>query len=383
MKDTGKLAVQLIGAGVLGSAFTLVAVSQFDLLDQQSNEPAIEQSTPNEKPSTTEQKQPTQQGTKVSSHSLSDMITDVSKGVVGVVNYAVANNRFVQGEIENGVGSGVIYKVDGDSTYIVTNNHVIEGANRVEISLGADQTVEGEVVGADVLTDLAVVKIKTQEEMQALPFGETVDLRIGEDVIAIGNPLGLNLASTATKGIISGLDRTMPVETSQGMWELNVLQTDAAINPGNSGGALFNMNGEVIGINTLKIASEKVEGLGFAIPSEEVQTVADELIAHGEVKRPMLGVRIVDLSQYANPYAQLQGLEVQKGIYIQSVEPDSVAEKAGMKPEDILVKLNDTVIESNYDLRRFLYSEVQNNPKVTATVKRGDQEIELELNFKE
>lgn len=383
MKDTGKLAVQLIGAGVLGSAFTLVAVSQFDLLDQHSNEPAIEQSTPNEKPSTTEQKQPTQQGTKVSSHSLSDMITDVSKGVVGVVNYAVANNRFVQGEIENGVGSGVIYKVDGDSTYIVTNNHVIEGANRVEISLGADQTVEGEVVGADVLTDLAVVKIKTQEEMQALPFGETVDLRIGEDVIAIGNPLGLNLASTATKGIISGLDRTMPVETSQGMWELNVLQTDAAINPGNSGGALFNMNGEVIGINTLKIASEKVEGLGFAIPSEEVQTVADELIAHGEVKRPMLGVRIVDLSQYANPYAQLQGLEVQKGIYIQSVEPDSVAEKAGMKPEDILVKLNDTVIESNYDLRRFLYSEVQNNPKVTATVKRGDQEIELELNFKE
>lgn len=383
MKDTGKLAVQLIGAGVLGSAFTLVAVSQFDLLDQQSNEPAIEQSTPNEKPSTTEQKQPTQQGTKVSSHSLSDMITDVSKGVVGVVNYAVANNRFVQGEIENGVGSGVIYKVDGDSTYIVTNNHVIEGANRVEISLGAEQTVEGEVVGADVLTDLAVVKIKTQEEMQALPFGETVDLRIGEDVIAIGNPLGLNLASTATKGIISGLDRTMPVETSQGMWELNVLQTDAAINPGNSGGALFNMNGEVIGINTLKIASEKVEGLGFAIPSEEVQTVADELIAHGEVKRPMLGVRIVDLSQYANPYAQLQGLEVQKGIYIQSVEPDSVAEKAGMKPEDILVKLNDTLIESNYDLRRFLYSEVQNNPKVTATVKRGDQEIELELNFKE
>lgn len=383
MKDTGKLAVQLIGAGVLGSAFTLVAVSQFDLLDQQSNEPAIEQSTPNEKPSTTEQKQPTQQGTKVSSHSLSDMITDVSKGVVGVVNYAVANNRFVQGEIENGVGSGVIYKVDGDSTYIVTNNHVIEGANRVEISLGAEQTVEGEVVGADVLTDLAVVKIKTQEEMQALPFGETVDLRIGEDVIAIGNPLGLNLASTATKGIISGLDRTMPVETSQGMWELNVLQTDAAINPGNSGGALFNMNGEVIGINTLKIASEKVEGLGFAIPSEEVQTVAAELIAHGEVKRPMLGVRIVDLSQYANPYAQLQGLEVQKGIYIRSVEPDSVAEKAGMKPEDILVKLNDTVIESNYDLRRFLYSEVQNNPKVTATVKRGDQEIELELNFKE
>lgn len=383
MKDTGKLAVQLIGAGVLGSAFTLVAVSQFDLLDQQSNEPAIEQSTPNEKPSTTEQKQPTQEGTKVSSHSLSDMITDVSKGVVGVVNYAVANNRFVQGEVENGVGSGVIYKVDGDSTYIVTNNHVIEGANRVEISLGADQTVEGEVVGADVLTDLAVVKIKTQEEMQALPFGETVDLRIGEDVIAIGNPLGLNLSSTATKGIISGLDRTIPVETSQGMWELNVLQTDAAINPGNSGGALFNMNGEVIGINTLKIASEKVEGLGFAIPSEEVQTVADELIAHGEVKRPMLGVRIVDLSQYANPYAQLQGLEVQKGIYIQSVEPDSVAEKAGMKPEDILVKLNDTAIESNYDLRRFLYSEVQNNPKVTATVKRGDQEIELELNFKE
>ena len=204
---------------------------------------------------------------------------------------------------------------------------------------------------------------------------------MGQDVIAIGNPLGLNLSSTVTKGIISGLDRTVPVETSQGNWELNVLQTDAAINPGNSGGALLNLQGEVIGINTLKIASEKVEGLGFAIPSEEVQTVVDELLENGEIKRPMLGVRVIDLSQYANPYAALQGREVMTGLSVDSVEPDSIAQKAGMQRGDIIKKLNDVEIESMYDLRKFLYRDVKEGDVVTATVLRNEKPIQLQLQF--
>lgn len=374
-KETGKLAVQLIGAGVLGSAFTLIGVTQFDLLntnapDEQNKEVVDQQA-----------KQQGEQATQVNhaTQNLSDIIAKASPSVVGVVNYG--QHPFQQQTVEQGVGSGVIYKIDGDKTYIVTNNHVIEQAMNIEVSLHDGERVPAKLIGTDVLTDLAVLEIATIDGMEPLPFGKTTQLQMGQDVIAIGNPLGLNLSSTVTKGIISGLDRTVPVETSQGNWELNVLQTDAAINPGNSGGALLNLQGEVIGINTLKIASEKVEGLGFAIPSEEVQTVVDELLENGEIKRPMLGVRVIDLSQYANPYAALQGREVITGLSVDSVEPDSIAQKAGMQRGDIIKKLNDIEIESMYDLRKFLYRDVKEGDVVTATVLRNEKPIQLQLQF--
>ncbi|MFD0943675.1 S1C family serine protease [Savagea faecisuis] len=374
-KETGKLAVQLIGAGVLGSAFTLIGVTQFDLLNtnhsDEQNKEVVDQQV----------KQQSEQATQVNhtTQNLSDIIAKASPSVVGVVNYG--QHPFQQQTVEQGVGSGVIYKVDGDKTYIVTNNHVIEQAMNIEVSLHDGERVPAKLIGTDVLTDLAVLEIATIDGMEPLPFGETTNLQMGQDVIAIGNPLGLNLSSTVTKGIISGLDRTVPVETSQGNWELNVLQTDAAINPGNSGGALLNLQGEVIGINTLKIASEKVEGLGFAIPSEEVQTVVDELLENGELKRPMLGVRVIDLSQYANPYAALQGREVITGLSVDSVEPGSIAQKAGMQRGDIIKKLNDVEIESMYDLRKFLYRDVKEGDVVTATVLRNEKPIQLQLQF--
>ncbi len=374
-KETGKLAVQLIGAGVLGSAFTLIGVTQFDLLNtnhpDEQNKEVVDQQV----------KQQSEQATQVNhaTQNLSDIITKASPSVVGVVNYG--QHPFQQQTVEQGVGSGVIYKIDGDKTYIVTNNHVIEQAMNIEVSLHDGERVPAKLIGTDVLTDLAVLEIATIDGMEPLPFGETTNLQMGQDVIAIGNPLGLNLSSTVTKGIISGLDRTVPVETSQGNWELNVLQTDAAINPGNSGGALLNLQGEVIGINTLKIASEKVEGLGFAIPSEEVQTVVDELLENGEIKRPMLGVRVIDLSQYANPYAALQGREVITGLSVDSVEPGSIAQKAGMQRGDIIKKLNDVEIESMYDLRKFLYRDVKEGDVVTATVLRDEKPIQLQLQF--
>lgn len=374
-KETGKLAVQLIGAGVLGSAFTLIGVTQFDLLNtdapEEQNKEVVDQQA----------KQQGEQATQVNhaTQNLSDIIAKASPSVVGVVNYG--QHPFQQQTVEQGVGSGVIYKIDGDKTYIVTNNHVIEQAMNIEVSLHDGERVPAKLIGTDVLTDLAVLEIATIDGMEPLPFGKTTQLQMGQDVIAIGNPLGLNLSSTVTKGIISGLDRTVPVETSQGNWELNVLQTDAAINPGNSGGALLNLQGEVIGINTLKIASEKVEGLGFAIPSEEVQTVVDELLENGEIKRPMLGVRVIDLSQYANPYAALQGREVMTGLSVDSVEPDSIAQKAGMQRGDIIKKLNDAEIESMYDLRKFLYRDVKEGDVVTATVLRNEKPIQLQLQF--
>lgn len=374
-KETGKLAVQLIGAGVLGSAFTLIGVTQFDLLNtdapEEQNKEVVDQQA----------KQQGEQATQVNhaTQNLSDIIAKASPSVVGVVNYG--QHPFQQQTVEQGVGSGVIYKIDGDKTYIVTNNHVIEQAMNIEVSLHDGERVPAKLIGTDVFTDLAVLEIATIDGMEPLPFGKTTQLQMGQDVIAIGNPLGLNLSSTVTKGIISGLDRTVPVETSQGNWELNVLQTDAAINPGNSGGALLNLQGEVIGINTLKIASEKVEGLGFAIPSEEVQTVVDELLENGEIKRPMLGVRVIDLSQYANPYAALQGREVMTGLSVDSVEPDSIAQKAGMQRGDIIKKLNDAEIESMYDLRKFLYRDVKEGDVVTATVLRNEKPIQLQLQF--
>lgn len=353
----------------------MIGVTQFDLLNtdapEEQNKEVVDQQA----------KQRGEQATQVNhaTQNLSDIIAKASPSVVGVVNYG--QHPFQQQTVEQGVGSGVIYKIDGDKTYIVTNNHVIEQAMNIEVSLHDGERVPAKLIGTDVFTDLAVLEIATIDGMEPLPFGKTTQLQMGQDVIAIGNPLGLNLSSTVTKGIISGLDRTVPVETSQGNWELNVLQTDAAINPGNSGGALLNLQGEVIGINTLKIASEKVEGLGFAIPSEEVQTVVDELLENGEIKRPMLGVRVIDLSQYANPYAALQGREVMTGLSVDSVEPDSIAQKAGMQRGDIIKKLNDVEIESMYDLRKFLYRDVKEGDVVTATVLRNEKPIQLQLQF--
>lgn len=321
---------------------------------------------------------------------IADMVENLSPAIVGISNKQ-QQRSFGGGtqSAEAGTGSGVIFKKDGNTAYIITNNHVIEGASSIEITYSDGEKSEAELVGADPLTDTAVLKIDSKYAKAVAQFGDSGKLRAGERVVAIGNPLGLDFSRTVTEGIISGTDRTVPIETSEGNWDLSVIQTDAAINPGNSGGPLLNMSGQVIGINSLKITQDGVEGIGFAIPSNDLQPIVDELLEKGKVDRPFLGVGLIDLSQVPEQYRtntlKLPN-DVTEGVFVQGVSPGSPASEAGMKEGDVIVAMNGTKIKSSGELRKFLYSQTaigdeidvefyRQGEKVTEKVKLSQKEV--------
>jgi len=236
-------------------------------------------------------------------NSVNQMIKDVSPSIVGVINMQKASSidDLLRGKStksqEAGVGSGVIYQVNNDSSYIVTNNHVIDGANEVKVQLHNGKQVDAKLVGKDAVSDIAVLKIKQTNGVKAIKFANSSKVQTGDSVFAMGNPLGLEFANSVTSGIISANERTIDANTSSGGTKVTVLQTDAAINPGNSGGALVDINGNLVGINSMKIAAEQVEGIGFAIPSNEVKVTIEQLVKNGKIERPSIGIGLLNLSE--------------------------------------------------------------------------------------
>lgn len=296
---------------------------------------------------------------------MSDNITDLSevtKSVVGVINLQ-QRSLWDAGEMA-GTGSGIVYKKTKKYAFIVTNNHVIERANEVEVELFDQKRIQAQVIGADALTDLAVLRVDAKDIEHIAEFGSSDDLTVGEDVVAIGNPLSLNFAGSVTRGIVSGLNRSVPIDTNGDQipdWVNEVIQTDAAINPGNSGGALVNKAGEVIGINSMKIAQQEVEGIGFAIPIDTARPIIQELEETGEVERPFIGISMVDLTTV--PKEQYDKVNIPKdlenGVIVAGVEPLSPADEAGVQQYDIITKINDHTVESYLDLRKYLYTDVK------------------------
>ncbi|MFC3900349.1 S1C family serine protease [Aliicoccus persicus] len=299
-----------------------------------------------------------------------EAIASAKPYVVSVVNLQQAQqNIFAQNQMEPsdpvpaGTGSGVVYKLENDYAYIVTNHHVIEGAQEVTVTSEAGDTYDAEVLGSDIWTDLAVLRVEAGNFDGYIEFANSDDLVVGETAIAIGSPLGEVFSGSVAKGIVSGLDRTVPVNLSgygTPDWEANVIQTDAAINPGNSGGALINENGELIGINSMKISISNVEGMGFAIPSNEVEKIAEQLEEHGEVIRPYMGVYMQDVRQY--PQMTLVNElnlpeDVYSGVIVSQVEPGSPADQAGLAGYDVIVALDGEPVESLMELRQYLYYE--------------------------
>ncbi|ART75308.1 serine protease [Sutcliffiella horikoshii] len=321
---------------------------------------------------------------------ITNAVENVSEAVVGVVNIQRGGNslfdpRGGQGDQEAGTGSGVVYKKENGKAYIVTNAHVIDGASKVEVSLVDGTRVEAEVVGSDALTDLAVLTVDDANIKQVAKFGDSDAITLGEPVIAIGNPLGLEFFGSVTQGIISGKERIIPVDIDQNGqpdWEADVIQTDAAINPGNSGGALVNLRGEVIGINSMKIAQSRVEGIGFAIPIRAVQPIIEDLEKHKEVQRPFMGVGLASLSDVPLE-AQRSTLklseDVKSGIVVTGVEPTSPADKAGLKQYDVIVKLDDQEIKDALGLRKFLYSQKNIGDTMKVTYYRDGKLEETEM----
>lgn len=270
----------------------------------------------------------------------------VGPAVVGITNKAVARDWFNnQVQVEQGVGSGVIFRSDG---YIVTNNHVIAGAKEIVVSLADGRSFTGQLVGADELTDLAVVKIDATD-LPAAEFGDSDDIMVGEPAIAIGNPMGLEFRGSVTAGVISALNRTLDINEGQ----LKLIQTDAAINPGNSGGALVNADGKVIGINSAKLAASGVEGMGFAIPINSVRNIVDNLMANGKVIRPYIGVGVFDKETAAR---QGYRLNADKGVYVEELALNGPADKAGIRRGDMIMAIDGKEINTVGELRSVILS---------------------------
>ena len=281
-------------------------------------------------------------------------------------------------------GSGVIYKVDGDKAYIVTNNHVVEGQDGLEVVLSDGTKVKAELVGTDAYTDLAVLRISSDKVDTVASFGDSDSLKVGEPAIAIGSPLGSSFANSVTQGIVSSLNRQVTNQNESGeAVSINAIQTDAAINPGNSGGPLINVEGQVIGINSSKIASTSestssvsVEGMGFAIPSNDVVDIINQLEKDGKVVRPALGIRTINLSSITSQQ-QEQILKVPSsvtdGVVVYSVNNATPAEQAGLKQYDVITKIDDTDISTTTDLQSALYKHKVGDT-ITETFYRGKEE---------
>ncbi|KKK36843.1 serine protease [Mesobacillus campisalis] len=301
-----------------------------------------------------------------------DVVTEVTKAVektgsavVGITNIQTGGGFWfgsAQGQ-EAGTGSGVIYKKEGDNAYVVTNYHVIEGANELEVSLSDGTKVPATLKGGDEWTDLAVLEISAENVETVAEFGDSDNLKIGEPAIAIGNPLGLRFSNSVTQGIISGLERAIPVDINQDGqpdWQAEVLQTDAAINPGNSGGALINIDGQVIGINSMKIAQSAVEGIGLAIPINYAIPIIEDLEEHGTVKRPYMGIQLGSVNQIPERYQQSElnlPKDVNYGVAVLDVTENSPAQEAGLQAYDVIVELDGEKIEDVVALRKHLYNE--------------------------
>ena len=330
-------------------------------------------------------------------------VNKVKDAVVSVITYSANRQNSVFGNDETDTdtdsqqvaseGSGVIYKKNGKDAYLVTNTHVINGASKVDIRLADGTKVPGEIVGSDTFSDIAVVKISSEKVTTVAEFGDSSKLNVGETAIAIGSPLGSEYANTVTQGIISSLNRNVSLKSQDGQAiSTKAIQTDTAINPGNSGGPLINIQGQVIGITSSKIASNggtSVEGLGFAIPSNDAQNIIKQLESDGKVTRPALGIQMVNLANIGASDLRKLNIpsSVTSGVVVKSVQSNMPA-SGHLEKYDVITKVDDKEISSSTDLQSALYNHsigdtikityYRNGKEETTTVKLDKSTSDLE-----
>ncbi|UBH14686.1 S1C family serine protease [Macrococcus armenti] len=365
--------MKMVLAGVVGSALTLGVTELPELLsnDNKTISPVTVDHTKQDKKTS----------------NLSQMLEQVSPAIVGVINmqqapssiYDILSGNQSSDITPAGTGSGVIYQVDGNDTYIVTNNHVVEGAKEVKVKLSNGKTIDAELMGTDALTDIAVIKVTGNLNIKPVAFADSSKVRIGETVYAIGNPLGLELAGTVTEGIISSKERTMQVETSAGNASVKVIQTDAAINPGNSGGALINTDGQLIGINSMKISANQVEGIGFAIPSNDTKTIIEQLVKNGKVERPYMGLGLVGIQDVPASYLQELKINQDEGVIV--ARTDEVSSKTFNKG-DVITEIEGHKVSSDSDVRNYIYAHHKVGDSVKFTVYRDGNKKELTMTLR-
>lgn len=297
----------------------------------------------------------------------------VGPAVVGITNKAYVRDFFNNkvGLAERGTGSGVIYDKSG---LIATNNHVVEGAQEIIVSLSDGRSVKGKVLGADAATDLAVVKIN-EANLPVATLGDSSSLQVGEPAIAIGNPLGLEFRGSVTAGVISALNRSIEI----GERKYTLIQTDAAINPGNSGGALVNADGEVVGINSAKIAISGVEGIGFAIPVNTAKPILAALVKQGRVIRPYVGASLID-KEFAARYGF--DVDVHGGLMIMKLVAGGPLAAAGAHTGDIITKFSGQKVAKVSELRAKI-AEYKVGDKVEVTLLRNGAPVNVTITLQE
>ena len=322
-------------------------------------------------------------------NSTTQAVDKVKDAVVSVITYSSNSQNSLLGSDETDTdtnaeqvyseGSGVIYKKEGDTAYLVTNTHVINGAKKVDIRLADGTKVPGEIVGSDTYSDIAVVKIAADKVTTVAEFGDSSQLTVGETAIAIGSPLGSEYANTVTQGIVSSLNRNVSLKSEDGQAiSTNAIQTDTAINPGNSGGPLINIQGQVIGITSSKIASNggtSVEGLGFAIPANDVINIIKQLEKDGKVTRPALGIHMVNLSNLSTTDLQKLKLpgNVTSGVAVRSVQKNKPA-NGHLQQYDVITKIDDKAISSTTELQSALYSHSIGDSMTVTYYRDGKEE---------
>lgn len=310
----------------------------------------------------------------------------IKEAVNKVYNSVVVIESYQNGR-QTGTGSGFVYKEDKNQGYIITNHHVIEGATEVKVVNMDGQSVDAKVLGGDEYADIAVLSIDASGVMSVAQIGDSSQLELGDTLFTVGTPVGDAYRGTVTKGILSGKERTVSVSLSSGngSYVMSVLQTDAAINPGNSGGPLVNINGEVIGVNSMKLVEDEIEGMGFAIPIELAMASVEKLEKGEVIERPVLGVGLLDVDNTYALYVNRITLhkDVKFGAVIAQVENGSVAEKGGLKVGDVIVAIDGKKIEDVAHFRYNLYKySIGDEVKVTYNRNGKENEVTLSLTQK-
>ncbi len=308
-----------------------------------------------------------------------DAVNEVKDSVVGIQVYA-------NGQVA-GSGSGVIYEVNGNEAYVITNHHVINGASQIEVVFSNGESAEASLVGSDQYSDIALLKLTSDIEMKPIKIGDSSLLDPGETVLAVGSPLGIQYSGTVTQGVVSTNSRSVSVDLNGDNiedWEMSVIQTDAAINPGNSGGALVNIAGELVGITSMKLSDTSVEGMGFALPINQVIHDIEQIKETGKIARPVLGISGVSISDLTTYELRMYKINTTAtdGVYVAKVIDGSAASKGGIEPGDVITSFDGQTITSYKSFVKALYAK-EVGDTVEIQVNRGGKIVTLSVTLSE
>ncbi len=338
-----KEAVLIIVSFVIGGALTFVIIGGEDLFNKSN-------SSTNSSGLTCSAADCTK--VVVDESGISEAVDKVYDGVLMIRNYQ--NNEVAS------TGTGFVYKIEDDYAYVMTNQHVVEGASKITLITSKDEEIEGEVLGGDSYVDIAIIKIKKTDDLVALQLGNSENAKLGDLVFTVGSPLGYEYRGSVATGHLAGKDRLVSVSTTDSTssdWVMKVLQTDAAINPGNSGGPLMNTNGEVIGVISLKLVKTEVEGMGFAIPIEYINSKIETLEKGESIEWPLLGVSMINVSDAKNSYRYNFDIpnDLNSGVIVAGIESGTGAADSDLKEGDIITAINGEEVADSAYLRYELY----------------------------